>query len=314
MMTDLSASLDDYLKLRRALGYKLSDAERHLRKFIAFLEVMGEKRIITELALRWATSSPNVQPAEWTARLRAVRHFARYRSCWDPRTEIPPEGLLPHRHERATPYIYSSGEIAALIGAARQLPPIDGLRGWTVSTLLGLLAVTGLRVGEALALDRQDVDLAQSVLHIRQTKFGKSRLVPVHRSTRDALSDYIASRDGMFPRPDGPWFFTANEGWRLSYCAARNAFVRASRQVGLRSLGDTHGPRLHDFRHSFAVRTLIRWYRQGRNVEHELPKLSTYLGHTHWADTYWYLTSVPELMKLASDRLEKALGGSSYDQ
>lgn len=310
-MTDLRKAVEEYLTLRRALGFILEHSGRFLQQFLSFVEDEGADWITTELALRWATSKPNAQPAERAARLRAVRLFAQHRKGTDSRTEIPPVGLLPHRPERVTPYIYSQHEITATLEAARQLPPRSGLRGWTVATLLGLLAVTGLRISEAVGLDRRDVDLDQGLLYIQHSKFDKSRLVPIHFSTCQALQDYARRRDRFYGRSTEPAFFVASHGRRLSHWAARRSFIQVSRRVGLRGPNDSHGPRLHDFRHSFAVKTLINWYRQGLDVEREMPKLSTYLGHAHWADTYWYLTSVPELMSLASDRLEQALGGLS---
>lgn len=309
-MSDLQKALDEYLELRRALGFKLADPERHLRKFFTFLECEGAEWITTDLARRWATLSPNVQPAEWAVRLRAVRLFAMYRRATDSRTEVPPQGLLPHRSRRTTPYIYSSNEIVAVLEAARRLVSPSGLRGSTMSTLFGLLAVTGLRIGEARTLDNSDVDLDGGILHVRQGKFGKTRLIPLHPSTSAALNCYICRRDRL-QSPKSEAFFVNDEGKRVSYDSIRRAFVNVSRQVGLRGRADTHGPRLHDFRHTFSVRTLIGWYREGRDLERELPKLATYLGHVHWADTYWYITSVPELMGLACDRLEQAIGGLS---
>jgi integrase len=310
-MSSLQETLNEYLKLRRALGYKLLDPERYLRKFLAFLASEGAEWITIELARKWATSNPNVRPSNWAAQLRAVRLFANYRKMTDPRTEILPSKLLLHQPQRAKPYIYSHNEIAALVGTARQLASPMGLRGMTVSTLLGLLAATGLRSGEALKLDNSDIHIEQAMLHIRHGKFGKTRMVPIHPSTATALRAYTQLRDALHGTPVTSAFFVNIRGTRVSYDSVRNAFVRVSRQVGLRKPEDSHGPRLHDLRHTFVVRTITRWYQEGRDIERELPKLATYLGHVHWADTYWYITSVPELMNLASDRLEKALGETS---
>ncbi|MBK5256086.1 MAG: tyrosine-type recombinase/integrase [Vicinamibacteria bacterium] len=208
------------------------------------------------------------------------------------------------------PYIYSLAEIRHLMAATKKLHTTTGLRPWTYSTLLGLLAVAGLRVKEALGLnDQNDVDLGQGILTIRSTKFNKTRLVPLHPSTRDALRRYARRRDRIYPRPKTPSFFVSEWGTRLEHSCVSRTFYKLSRWVGLRGLTDHHGPRLHDFRHAFAVRTVIHWYRQGVDVDPRMPVLSTYLGHGHVSDTYWYLSSVPELLRLASARLERPQGG-----
>jgi integrase len=218
--------------------------------------------------------------------------------------------LLPHRYARKPPYIYTGREIKRLIAVARQLPSATGLRPATYATLFGLLAVTGLRISEALALNRADVDGAQAVLTIRRTKFGKSRLVPVHPATQRALARYARRRDRVYPKPMTESFFVSEHGARLTQWTVRYTFNRLSRRIGLRGPADRRGPRLHDLRHRLAVDTLLRWYRAGVDVERHLPELSTYLGHRHVADTYWYLSAVPELLRLAAARLE-ARGGRS---
>jgi integrase/recombinase XerD len=219
---------------------------------------------------------------------------------------VPPPGLLPDRYRRRPPYIYRDQEVARLVRAAARLPSSGGLRAHTYTTLFGLLAATGLRLSEALALDRDDVDLRAGVLAVRRTKFGKSRFVPVHDSTRQALRRYVAQRDGRIPHPASPAFLLSDRGTRVTQCSARYNFVVVSRAIGLRppARGHAHGrgPRLHDLRHRLAARTLVRWYREGREVERELPKLATYLGHVHVADTYWYIEAVPELLRLATER------------
>ncbi len=309
-MTALLKAVVDYLDLRRRLGYKLRDPGIYLRDFVSFLERQGASRITTDLALRWAMQPVNAQPAHWAARLRAVRLFAQHHSASDPCTEVPPLGLLPHGYRRKLPHIYSLAEIRQLMAATRKLHSTTGLRPWTYSTLLGLLAVAGLRVKEALGLNNQDdVDLRQGILTIRSTKFNKTRLVPLHPSTRDALRRYARRRDRIYPRPKTPSFFVSEWGTRLEHSCVSRTFYKLSRWVGLRGLTDHHGPRLHDFRHAFAVRTVIHWYRQGVDVDPRMPVLSTYLGHGHVSDTYWYLSSVPELLRLASARLERPQGG-----
>ena len=309
-MSWIRKAVAEYLALRRGLGFKLYEAEAALAKFTSFLEHRRASYITTQLALDWATQAANAQPAQWAARLSVVRGFAKYRAATDPRTEVPPTGLLPARRRRKPPYIYTDDEIGRLIMAAGHLPSKTGLRPRTYATLFGLLSVTGMRIGEAVALDREDVDLVRAVHVLRRTKYGKSRLIPVHATTRRALERYTAWRDRLQPRPRTPSFFVGDQGQRVLDGAARWTFVQLSHQVGLRSLSDRRGPRLHDLRHRFAVRTLLRWYQAGVDVEQHLPRLSTYLGHGHVTDTYWYLSAVPELMQVVAARLELRARGS----
>ena len=304
-MKPLEQALQDYLSIRRRLGYRLREPEGLLRNFVVFLQSQGARYITRNLALRWATQPAKAQPATWAGRLGIVRRFAMWHSAIEPRTEIPPAGLLPHRYRRRPPHIYSDAEIEKLLRRTQQLPSPKGLRAHTYTTLFGLLLATGMRVNEALGLDRQDVDLKVGILHIRRTKFGKSRYVPVHSSTVKALKKYTETRDRLFDAPPTPAFFLSERGRRITQWIARYTFAKVSQQVGLRTgaKGHGHGPRLQDMRHRFAARTLIHWYRAGLDVERELPKLTTYLGHVHVNDTYWYLEAVPELLQLATERL-----------
>jgi integrase/recombinase XerD len=304
-MKPLEQALNQYLRVRRSLGYRLREPEGLLRNFVAFLQDEGTSSITTAMALRWATQPAKAQPFTWAQRLGIVRRFALWHSAFEPRTEIPPAGLLPHRYRRKPPHIYSDTEIEKLLRRAQQLPSPKGLRAHTYTTLFGLLVATGMRMNEALGLDRPDVDLQLGILHIQRTKFGKSRYVPVHPSTVEALKKYAKARDCLFPAPTIPAFFISEQGSRITDWKARSIFAKLSQRVGLRAPteGDGRGPRLHDLRHRFAVRTLIHWYRAGLDVERELPKLSAYLGHAHVNDTYWYLEAVPELLQLATDRL-----------
>ena len=305
-MSTLRDAIESYLALRRGLGSKLRDPARHLRHFAEFLEREAATVVTTELALRWATAAANVTPATWAQRLGDVRRFATWLSATDPRTEVPPQGLLPYRYLRRPPYIYSDTEVERIVREATRLPSSLGLRALTYSTLFGLLASTRLRLGEAVALDRDDVDIRAGVLAIRHAKFGKSRFVPVHDSTSKALRRYARQRDSLVANPTSPAFLLAEGGTRVTQDSARYNFVVVSRAIGLRQPGHGkqygHGPRLHDMRHRLAASTLVRWYREGRDVERELPKLSTYLGHVHVADTYWYIEAVPELLQLATER------------
>jgi integrase len=306
-MSELRQALEEYIAVRRSLGFDLRLPARLLHNFVSFVEANEATYITTALAIRWAKQPRDAQPATWASRLGMVRRFANWRSVTDPRTEVPPEGLLPYRYSRNPPYIYSDDEIERLIGAASDLPSFKGLRASSFSTLFGLLSVTGMRVSEALMLDGEDVDLEQGILSIRRTKFGKSRLVPVHSSTRDVLKRYDERRARVFPRPATPAFFLSERGTRITDWSAQYTFAKISQQIGLRAAAKGHGrgPRIHDMRHRFAARTLIAWYRTGVDVERELPKLATYLGHVHANETYWYLEAVPELLQLATQRLMK---------
>lgn len=305
-MNTLREAVHEYLTIRRDLGFKLNDAGRGLLDFVAFMEQQLAPYITQQLALTWAQQPSTVQPAEWARRLSFVRGFARHRSATDPRTQIPPDGLLPYRPKRARPYLYTDDEISGLLRAALKLPCRGGLKPWTYYCLFGLLSVSGLRLGEARNLELQDVDLKASVLTIRGAKFGKSRLVPLHASGRNVLAGYIARRERFWAaRPVSPYLFVSNRGNRLDVGQIHRTFYALSRQIGLRGQSDSHGPRLHDMRHRFAVKTLLRWYRSGEDAERRLPILSAYLGHVHVSDTFWYLSAWPELMREAMLRLER---------
>jgi integrase len=303
----LRTALEEYLALRRGFGVALRTPGGLLRGFVAAVEAAGSDVITRDLALRWAMSPAMAQPATWAWRLGIVRRFATWRQAEDPRTEVPPAGLLPHRYHRRRPHVYSDDEIARLLATARRLPSPRGLRALTYTTLFGLLAATGLRISEALDLDRADVRFDDALLTIRRTKFGKSRLVPVHASTADALRRYDAARDRVHPSPATPAFFVSERGRRLTDDSARHTFALVSRRAGLRpqTPGRRHGrgPRLHDLRHRFAATTLLHWYRAGRAVERDLPILATYLGHVHVQDTYWYLEALPDMLAIVATRL-----------
>lgn len=306
-MNPLYGALDEYVAVRQGLGVRLTVAARLLKRFVAFVDHAGTDVITNALALQWAMHPTDAQPATWTWRLGMVRCFATWRRATDSRTEVPPHGLLSHRYRRKPPHIYTDTEITEMLAAALALPSARGLRGRTYATFFGLLAVTGLRVSEALSLDRHDVALEISLLTIRRTKFGKSRLVPIHSSTTEALTRYAAARDHCWPRLDTPAFFVSEQRTRLTADNVRHTFALVGRRTGLRTPtpGRRHGrgPRLHDLRHRFAARVLISWYRAGRDVEREIHKLATYLGHVHVTDTYWYLEAIPELLQLAAARL-----------
>jgi len=300
---DLSRSVEEYLALRRALGFKLYHQTWFLPDFVAFLAAHGSDAITTELAARWAQEPPGTSPGWWAMRLSAVRCFARHHRAFDPRTEVPPPDLITYRVQRRTPHLYRDGEIAALMREASSLS--GPMRSATYATLLGLLAATGMRVGEALALDDGDVDWRRSLLTVRHAKFQKSRLVPVHASTLAALQAYVALRDHLLPSRRSPSFFVSGVGTRVLHQNFHHMFLRLVRLAGI-DAGRGRRPRLHDLRHTFALNTLRDWYRSGLDAERRLPSLSTYLGHVNPSSTYWYLTAAPELLTLAGKRLERA--------
>ena len=308
-MSELRKALDEYLSIRRKLGFKLQRAGKLLHDFVLFTEKEGASFITVGLALRWATQSQNCQKAWSATRLSIVRGFARYQSTMDPRTEVPSQELMPYNYHRKPPYIYRTVEVRRLIKAAQQLQSPLGLRAANYSTIFGLLPVTGMRISELIGLNRKGVDLINGILAVYQTKFGKSRLVPIHPSTLKALQQYECLRSKIFPKPRTESFFISEQGRRLTYWTVRRTFVQLSRQIGLRGPHDSHGPRLQDFRHSFATKTLLAWYRNGMDVDRHMPELSAYLGHAHVTDTYWYLSAVPELLQLAAMRLEQSPKG-----
>ncbi len=307
-MNTLRQAVEEYLNLRRNLGFKLREAGKGLFDFVTYMELHRASHITQALALAWAQQPSNLQPAHWSRRLSFVRVFARYRSASDPRTQIPPQGLLPYQPKRARPYLYSDNEIKSLLSAALRMScrfERGALRPWVFHCLFGLLSVSGLRLGEARNLELQDVDLKADLLTIRGTKFGKTRLVPLHSSTCKVLADYIARRRRHWAkRPVSSYLFVSSWGNRLDGGDIHRTFYALSRQIGLRGSCDSHGPRLHDLRHRFATKTLVAWYRADQDPERRLPLLSAYLGHVHVADTQWYLSGSPELMREAMQRLE----------
>lgn len=307
-MNPLRDAVKDYLALRRSLGYQLYSHELLLSDFVEFAQRNGVDTVTIELAVRWARLPKDTKPIWWARRLSVVRGFARYLATIDPRTEIPPKDLLPARAQRLAPYIYSPAEIGALMDAAAALHP--PARGATHRTLIGLLAATGLRLGEALGLDRQDVDLADGVLRVRG-KDDKWREVPLHPTTTRALADYARLRDREWPAPKSSAFFVCATGERLQKWVVHKTFPQLIRQVGLEGRGQLARPRPHDFRHAYAVATLLDWYRVGENVDAKLPQLSAMLGHAKPEHTYWYLQAVPELTELVAARLGGLLGAQS---
>jgi integrase/recombinase XerD len=303
-MKSLRESLNSYLSMRRGLGFKLKSDGRGLSAFISFLEQQRAEFITTHMALEWCQRG-SVQQITKVGRLRFVRAFAQYLKTSDPRTEIPSQDLLRCKRQRPRPYLYTDAEVQKLMAAALDLDSANGLRHLTYHYLLGLLAVTGMRISEAINLNVQDVDLGTGILTVRGTKFGKSRLIPLHATTSDALCKYKNVRDQIAKESSCTSFFVSSRCTPLIQRVVQKTFDSLSRQIGLRKQDERTGPRIHDLRHRMAVQTLLRWYRNGDEPERRLPVLATYLGHVHISDTYWYLTACPELMGEAVKRLER---------
>jgi integrase len=303
----LHPELADYLALRRALGYRLARPEKLLNQFLDHMDRAGQSRITVAAALDWARLPAGGGSNWWAYRLSAVRGFATYLHALDSAHEVPAAELLPHRPHRASPYLYSEADIAALIAATASLR--TPLRRATFATLIGLLAVTGIRVGEAIALDRGDVDPAAGLLLVRHGKFDKARELALHPTTVDALRRYQRLRDRAAPVTGTSALFVSTAGTRLLYCNVHNAFHRLVRRAGLAPRSASCRPRIHDLRHSFAVRAMLDAYAAGQDGQTRLTLLSTWLGHVHPGSTYWYLSASPELMAVAGQRLEAHLAG-----
>jgi integrase/recombinase XerD len=304
----LRAAAGEYLAMRRALGFRLTTQGQHLMSFVAFCEQRGAVRVTADLAAEWATrtargSSDEVYQAR---RLDAVRIFARHLQALDPATEVPPEDVLSRRQGRVPPYLYSPEEVAALMSAAGRLAP--ALRAATWRTLIGLLAVAGMRQGEACRLGRDDVDLETGTLVILDSKFGKSRQVFLHPTAITALRAYEQARDRAFPEQEAGTFLVNSRGGPLDGGNIQHTFAALAAAAGIQAPPGQRAPRLHDLRHAFTVATMLDWYRDGGDVQARLPLLSTWLGHVDPKSTYWYLQAVPELLALAAGRLEQADG------
>jgi integrase/recombinase XerD len=298
----LSRAAGDYLALRHSLGHKLADAERLLPRFVDWLDREGIQTVTVEAALAWA-QRPDADPGStvWARRLTVARGFARHMAGIDPRTEIPPAGLIGYRQRRRPPFIFSDADVAAVMAQARAIRwPLPAL---THETLIGMLAVTGMRVGEALRLDRADIDWAEGLVLIRESKFAKSRQVALHPSALDALARYCRRRDELRPACQNPAVFVSMRGTRLIYAVVQEVFRNCCSASGV-GAGSATRPRVHDLRHSFAVGCLLQWYREGADVQSRLPWLSAYLGHKDPRSTYWYLSAAPELLACAARLLE----------
>ena len=308
-MTALEQAMTDYLQLRRSLGHELGDVGRLLPSFVSYLEAQGSSTVTIEAALGWAQQPATNRIAGrvtsvGSRRMTAARGFARYLAGIDDGTQVPPLDLIPQPQRRRRPFIYSPADIDAVMDQIR-CAMVSPLRAATYQTLIGLLAISGLRIGEAIKLDRSDVDWTTGVLLIRESKFGKSRLVPLHPSVMEVLAEHADLRDTLQPAPAEPSFFVSLTRKRLSYAVVCQTFRRLVDNAGV-GAGAPSKPRLHDLRHTFTVRTMLEWYRSGQDVGAKLPALSTYLGHREPASTYWYLSATPELLALAAARQNTA--------
>ena len=306
-MSNLQVAVEDYVAIRRSTGFKFEQAAELLSDFVRHLERDGSPIMTSATAISWA-SGVGGHPNWWGKRLSVVRGFARYVQGLEPGHEVPPLGLFPTRPCRATPYLYSDEDVARLMAAARSL---RASWGRTMETLIGLLASTGMRVGEAIHLDVTDIDWTGGVLVVRSTKFGKSREVVLHATAVEALRAYRDERPRLASQLRTTAFFVSTRGDRLRYNNVHVAFHRLVVQLGLPRHSEQHGPRLHDLRHTFAVRTLLDWCRSGLDAGRRLHLLSTYLGHVNPIATYWYLSAAPERLALAAERLEPDAGGPS---
>jgi integrase len=297
-----------YLAERRQRGYRMATEGAELLRFARYAATHAPAAPLTaELVVGWAKLPTKADPCYWARRFEIVRRFAPYAKFYAPRSELLPIGLLgPPKRKRPAPHIYTQSELTALLDAARHMTPTNGLRAWTCATLLGLLACTGLRIGEALRLQNADVDWKAGLLHIRHGKGDRPRWVPLHPTAVQALRRYVKRRNQVYPRPATDTFFLTADGTAMHYRRALHDFWRLRKRLGWNVTTHPRRPRLHDLRHTFAVRRLLLWYRQHRNVDQHITALTTYLGHVKFTDTYWYLTAIPELMALVTSRFEKS--------
>lgn len=302
---NMNKLLKEYLKLRRSLGFKLHSEGTALLSFISFLKEQNKDVITTELALTWAKLPTDVQPGRWARRLSFVRGFARYCNAIDSKSEVPPTDLLPEQYQRPIPYIFSDEEIRQLLEAAKQSSAKNKFFSQTLYCLFGLLSVTGIRINEALNLMLEDIDFQTKVLIVRNTKFRKSRLVPLHDTAIEILFNYRKNRAKFVAGSDCKFWFVNKQRVRLGYTVVKYHFDKIFQSISLDKQAHVRKPHLHDLRHFFAVKTLKNWYQNGEDVERRLPILSTYLGHVETRDTYWYLSAFPGLMDEANKRLEK---------
>jgi integrase/recombinase XerD len=311
----LAHELDRYLAVRRSLGYDLGTTARALRRFVQYADGLGATHISTDLFLRWQGAFGNARRSTWGARFVMVRLFSQWLHGLDAAHEVLPRGLVPYRYCRTRPYIFTNAQVVAIIEEAARLPSVYGMRGQTCSTLFGLIAVTGMRINEAVSLNAHDIDLDEGLIHFRRGKLGKERLLPLDDSVIERLRAYASERDRLLGTTPVP-FFVKCDGSRLGDCGARYNFAHVCQRIGLREPQDERrhgrGPRIHDLRHSFAAKTMIDWYRSGQDPAREMIKLTTWLGHASPDHTYWYIEAVPELLELASSRISDDHDGKDW--
>lgn len=310
MSPEMTTQVTEFIALRRGLGYRSPTQERALRSFGRFLDASGHSGPVPlELSLEWATTTASTDPDNPARRLGTVRGFLRFLSGADGETEVPVAGLLGSYGHRKPPHIYSDKEISDLIRATSTLAPKDGLRPCCYATLFGLLACTGLRISEALALSCHDVDLEGGIITVRVGKRQRMRLVPLHPSVLGPLGTYVTEREQRYGQAEGEQaFFRTDRSDRVSYSAAEHTFSVLRRQLGWSAVGRTRAPRMHDLRHRMVVRRIEAWHAQNVNVDAKIPILATYMGHEDVRNLYWYFSAVPELMGIVSDRFEAFVG------
>lgn len=309
-MNFLRKGLEEYITCRTKLGFKLKNDQILLSKFLSFIEKNGEDHITSKLALAFAKITPTATPATWSKRLGIIRQFATYWSTKDPKTEIPSSQLLSVSYKRKSPHIYSDQEIFNILQSCLKLSKPEFERN-TYFILFGLLAVTGARINELLSLESDCVNLDNGIIIIRESKFGKSRYLPLHKSTVDILKAYVKYQNKYLLNKNASYFFVNSFNLKIEYASINNVFQTLLKKLNLKKKKGLRNPRIMDFRHTFAVKTIIRWYKKGFNVDQYIPLLSTYLGHVHPTNTYWYLSTTPELLELVSARIEKV--GEKYE-
>lgn len=318
----ITKQVEDYIAFKQGMGFKIKIESAELRRFAKFARIQDHQGALTiDLALNWASEKPHYTRWYQARRLETVHCFAKYAFAIDAETQIPPTGIFGKCHGRTIPYIYSNDEVISLMKEANKLLSPDGMRALAISTVIGLLWATGLRVCELCRLLNNDVDFSKMELHIRDTKFHKERYVPIQSTVVNALKKYADYRDKQCPNSTGPYFFSSTGGQQLSEANLEYGFkvIRPCLLPKIKDRWDRRPPRLYDLRHTFACNTIIRWFKEGIDINHQILLLSTYLGHVKPSDTYWYLTGTPELLVLATNQFENFFlgiksGGKSYEK
>jgi integrase len=303
----ITNQVEKYIKFKQSMGYQIKIESQELRRFAKFARENNHQGSLTiDLALNWASEKTNYTRWYRARRLETVHVFAKYAFAIDDNTQIPPTGTFGKCHGRVVPYIYSNDEVIILMDQAKSLISPDGLRAKAITTAIGLLWVTGMRVCELCRLLRSDINFGKMEIHIRDTKFHKERYIPIHKTAIEALKKYAKYRDNLYPNSDNAYFFLTTGGQVLTQRHLEYSFTKL-RQYLLpigKKCWNRRPPRLYDLRHTFACNTIIRWYKEGIDINHKILLLSTYLGHVKPSDTYWYLTGTPELLAIATEQFE----------